>query len=73
MLWNICKLLRINKVQNLLSSWECIYTPWTLSFSEKVIRDKYPLHIINKMISVVGLLRNFLYIYKCKEIHYKIS
>jgi hypothetical protein len=31
------------------------------------MRNKYPLHIINVIVSVVGLLRDLLYIYKCKE------
>ena len=33
-----------------------------------LMRDKYPLYIINEMINIIGLLRDFLYIYKCKEI-----
>jgi hypothetical protein len=37
-------------------------------FSVALIRDKYLLHIINKKISVICLLRDLLYIYKCKNI-----
>jgi hypothetical protein len=33
-----------------------------------LIRDKYQLHIINDMISVVGYLRDLIYIYKYREI-----
>ena len=33
-----------------------------------LMNDKYLLHIINEIISVVGFLRNFLYIYKCRKI-----
>jgi hypothetical protein len=32
------------------------------------MNDKYLLHIINEIISVVGLLKKILYIYKCRKI-----
>jgi hypothetical protein len=33
-----------------------------------LMRDKYLLHIINEIVSVVGLLKDLLYIYKYREI-----
>jgi len=32
-----------------------------------LVKDKYLLYIINEM-KMIGLLRDFLYIYKCKDI-----
>ena len=33
-----------------------------------LMRDKYPLHIINKIISLVGLLRDIVYKYEYRDI-----
>jgi hypothetical protein len=32
------------------------------------MRDKYPLHIINEIVSMVGLLRDLVYTYEYKDI-----
>jgi len=36
--------------------------------SVELIRDKYTLYIINKIVSMVGLSRDLLYTYKSKKI-----
>jgi hypothetical protein len=33
-----------------------------------LMRDKYPLHIINEIVSMVGLLRDLVYTYEYKDI-----
>ena len=33
-----------------------------------LMKDKYPLHIINKMLSVANTLRDLLYIYRCRDV-----
>jgi hypothetical protein len=61
-----------------LNGLESIYTPWILLFSYKgrlqspllsatLMRDKYPLHIINETKSIVGPLRDLVYTYEYKE------
>jgi hypothetical protein len=32
------------------------------------MKDEYPLHIINEIISMVDLLRDLLYAYECRDI-----
>ena len=33
-----------------------------------LMKDKYPLHIINEIVSMVGLLRDLVYTYEYKDI-----
>jgi len=62
-----------------LDDSEGIYTPWILLFSEKgwtespmllatLMGDKYILHIINEIVSMMSLLRDTVYTYEYRHV-----